>query len=72
MTVLTVIGLAGGGLYVAGLVGLVVAIAKTPPLYQGPAALTAVEDEEFLAGVAAHLKDYGAQVADYYDTTPGD
>jgi len=33
-----------------------------------PAEFTAVEDEEFLVDLAAHLKDYGAQVADYYDT----
>jgi hypothetical protein len=33
-----------------------------------PAELTAVEDEEFLADLTAHLKAYGAAVADYYDT----
>jgi hypothetical protein len=37
-----------------------------------PTELTAVEDEEFLADLTAHLKAYGAAVADYYDTTPGD
>jgi hypothetical protein len=70
MTVLTVIGLVGAGLYVAGLVGLVVAIAKTPPLYQAPEPTAA--DEDLIADLTASMRAYGETVADYYDTTPGD
>jgi hypothetical protein len=33
-----------------------------------PAEFTAVEEEEFLDELTAHLQAYGAAVADYYDT----
>lgn len=72
MTALTVIGLIGGALYTAALVALVAAIAKTPLPGSKREATAATADEEFIAGLTAHLKAYGAEIADLYDTTPGD
>jgi len=59
------------GCYVAALIVLVVAIAKTPPIAL-PLAELSPEDEELVAEAATRMKAYGAQVADHYDTTTGD
>jgi hypothetical protein len=59
------------GCYVAALIVLVVAIAKTPPITL-PLAELSPEDEELVAEAAARMKAYGEAVADHYDTTTGD
>jgi hypothetical protein len=52
--------------YAAALIALAIAIAQSPPICE-PAELSAA-DEELVAEAAARMKQYGAAVADYYDT----
>lgn len=47
-------------------VGLMPLMAREEWVYEGPDSLQLLEDLE------AHMKAYGARVADLYDTTPGD
>jgi hypothetical protein len=63
-------------LVVVALIVMAVLIYRTRPrptrVTVMPAALTAAEEERFVDDLTAHLQAYGAAIADYYDTTPGD